>query len=198
MEGTHETMIANVILFVLIAVAGGLGSSWYMIERGNGMTTRNFGAWTAWMAAGRADADPYTRAHFMRRGMLPVSSALAITFEAVTDDDGQRLHSSCTYDLQGEEPPARFWSISVFDENGALIPNPAERYSYNTSTALRSPGGRLSISLARSARPGNWLPTAGAGRISLVLTVEELRDAAPGRTGPWTWRPPKIRRVSCR
>jgi hypothetical protein len=191
-------MLANVIVFVMIAIAGGLGSSWYMIERGSGLTTRSFGPWTAWMAAGRADADPYTRAHFMRRGMLPVSSALAVTLEAVADSDGQRLHSSCEYMLEGEEPPARFWSLSVFDERGRLIPNPAERYSYNSATLLRGPGGRLDITLARSARAGNWLPTGGAGRLSLMLTVEELREEnAVGREA-WRWRPPAIRRVQCR
>lgn len=189
-------MIGNVIMFVMVAIVGGLGSSWYMIERGNGLTTRSIGAWTAWTAAGRADADPYTRAHFIRRGMLPVSSALALTMEAVLDNEGQRLHSSCEYLIEGEEPHARFWSISVFDEQGRLIPNAADRYSYNSATLLRSPGGRFSIALARSARPGNWLPTGGAGRVSLVLTVEEQRDGGPSSTQAWL--PPTIRRVSCR
>lgn len=189
-------MIANAILFVMIALVGGLGSSWYMIERGSLLTTRTAGPWTAWTAAGRADADPYTRAHFIRRGMLPVSSALAITFEAVSDSDGQRLHSSCEYQLDGVEPPARFWSISVFDEHGLLIPNPAERYSYNSATLLRSPGGKFNLALARNARSGNWLPTAGAGRISLVLTIEEVTEQADSKGAQW--RPPEIRRLSCR
>ncbi|MGE0701980.1 MAG: DUF1214 domain-containing protein [Hyphomicrobiaceae bacterium] len=189
-------MLANVIMFLLIAIVGGLGSSWYMIERGSVVTTRTQGPWTAWVAAGRADADPYTRAHFIRRGMLPVSSALALTFEAVSDNEGQRLHSSCEYAIDGEEPQSHFWSLSVFDEQGRLIPNAAERYSYNSATVLRTSGGRLSIALARSARPGNWLPTGGAGRLSLVLTVEEARDAT--ETGKGGWRPPAIKRVSCR
>ena len=190
-------MIGNVIVFVMIAFVGGLGSSWYMIERGNGLTTHAAGPWIAWVAAGRADADPYTRAHFMRRGMLPVSSALALTLEAVVDNDGQRLHSSCEYLIEGDEPPGRFWSLSVFDDQGRLIPNPAERYSYNSATLLRTPGGRFSIALARSARPGNWLPTGGAGRISLVLTVEEQRDGGTPANAP-VWTPPAIRRAACR
>lgn len=191
-------MIGNVVMFIVIAIVGGLGSSWYMIERGNGLTTRSFGPWTAWLAAGQADADPYTRAHFMRRGMLPVSSALALSFEAVADSEGQRLHSSCEYVLEGEEPPGRFWSISVFDEHGELIPNPAERYSYNSATVLRPRTGRFSLSLARSARPGNWLPTAGAGRFSLVLMVEQPQITTPGQVQANSWRPPEIKRLSCR
>ncbi|MGE0765046.1 MAG: DUF1214 domain-containing protein [Hyphomicrobiaceae bacterium] len=184
-------MIINLIMFLLIAVAGGLGSSWYMIERGSSLTTERTGPWAAWSAAGRADADPYTRAHFIRRGMLPISAAFGLTYEAISDGEGQRLHSSCEYVLEGEEPPARFWSLSVFDENGRLIPNSADRYAYNSATLLRPAGGGLQVALARSARPGNWLPTTGAGRISLVLALE-------GREQSRAWQPPTIRRVACR
>ena len=190
-------MIANMLMFVAIAVVGGLGSSWYMIERGSRLTTHAFGPWIVWHSAGRADADPYTRAHYMRRGMLPVSTAIAVTFEAIADSQGQRLHSSCEYALEGAEPPAKFWSISVFDEHGRLIPNPADRFSYNSATALRGPGGSFSIALARVARAGNWLPTGGAGRLSLVLIVEELQDSAAAG-GTQNWQPPEIKRVTCR
>lgn len=191
-------MIANILLFVVVAVAGGLGSSWYMIERGSALTTKRIGPWTAWTAAGRPDADPYTRAHFMRRGMLPVSTALAVTYEAIVDNERERLHSSCEYIIDGAEPPdGRFWTISVFDEQGQLIPNPADRYSYNSATVLRAPGNRLQIALARSARPGNWLPTGGAGRITLVMSVEEIAQS-PGEASRTPWQPPEIRRTACR
>ena len=192
-------MFFNVIIFLLIAVGGGLGSSWYMIEKGSRFTTRVSGPWVAWTAAGRPDADPYTRAHFTRRGMLPVSSALAYTFEARTDNEGQSLFSTCEYLIEGDEPGATFWSLAVFDDKGGLIPNPADRHSFNSATVMRGHTGRLDIVLARSARPGNWLPTGGAGRLALVLTVEEPRD--PGNTGVTVRADqvsmPSIRRLGC-
>ena len=55
----------------------------------------------------------------------------------------------------GEDPAAAWGSLAVYDEAGRLIPNAAERYAYNSATAMRSPGGRFAITLARSARPGN-------------------------------------------
>ncbi len=42
----------------------GLGTSWYMIDVGTRLTTEQHGPWVGWTSAGRADADPYTRAHF--------------------------------------------------------------------------------------------------------------------------------------
>ena len=187
-------MIGNVILFVGLAVVGGLSSSWYMIEKGSRLTTVRSGAWVAWKSAGRADADPYTRAHFLRRGMLPVSSSLAQIYQAGTDSDGQALYSSCDYVVEGDEPNAAFWTIAVFDEAGKLIPNTAERYSFNSAN------GRLDIRLARSARPGNWLPTGGAGRITLLFTLEEPRAAgAGGAAGDVRAQDlPAIRRIACR
>ena len=189
-------MIANVILFVGLAVIGGLGSSWYMIEKGSPLTTIRSGPWVAWKAAGRADADPYTRAHFLRRGMLPVSSSLALTYQATADSDGQTLYSSCDYVIEGEEPKVAFWTLAVFDEAGQLIPNPAERFAFNSASVMRPANGGIDIRLARNARPGNWLPTGGAGRISLVFTLEEPRAA--GNDDSRSPLLPSIRRIACR
>ncbi len=186
-------MIANIVMFVLVAVIGGFASSWYMIERGSPMTTLKRGPWITWVSAGRADADPYTRAHFARRGSLPISSVLAQTYQATTDGDGQTLYSTCEYVIEGPEPDAAFWSLAVFDDKGALIPNPAERYGYNSTTLMRSPGGRFGITLSRSARPGNWIPTGGAGRLSVQMTIEEPKVADRR-----TIEMPVIRRISCR
>lgn len=189
-------MIANMLLFLGIAVVGGLGTSWYMIEHGTKLTTQRSGPWIAWSAAGRDDADPYTRAHFLRLGMLPVSTTVALTYHATTDSDGQKLHSSCDYIIEGEEPQAGFWSLAVFNEKGGLIANPADRHSFNSATIMRPPSGRLDIRLARNARPGNWLPIGGAGRFTLVLVLEEPKAAgASSATGPEL---PPIRRIGCR
>ena len=191
-------MLVNVLMFVLVGVVGGLGTSWYMIEKGSRLTTRRDGPWMVWTAAGRSDSDPYTRAHFMRRGQLPVTTALALTWAATTDSDGQTLYSSCEYAIEGEEPQASFWSLAVFDDKGDLIPNAADRHSYNSATLMRGPAGRLEVVLARSVRPGNWLPTSGAGRLALQLTVEEPRAGGIGGSEGGRFRMPQIRRLGCR
>lgn len=191
-------MLANVIIFVLLAIGGGLGSAWYMIERGSRLTTRTVGPWITWTAAGRPEADPYTRAHFTRRGTLPITTALAYTYRANTDSEGQTLFSTCEYVIEGEEPRAAFWSLAAFDDKGRLIPNPAERHGFNSATLMRGPASKLDVILARSARPGNWLPTGGAGRIALVFTVEEPRGPSGGMPGPGQVPMPTIRRVTCR
>ena len=95
-------------------------------------------------------------------------------------------------------PSAAWWSLSVYDEQGRLIENAAERYSYNSATLMRAPGGRFSITLARNARPGNWLPTGDAGRLTLVLSIEEAQVSGPGQEEAGGEKLPRIRRLACR
>ena len=191
----------NMLLFILIAVGGGLSATWVMIERGSALTTEVHGPWTHWTAAGRLDADPYTRAHFLRHAVLPVSTALMGRYHASMDSEGQLLHSSCEYVIEGPEPSRGWWSLAVFDGSGKLIRNDAGRHSFSSDTSMRTPSGRVAIQLARSARPGNWLPTGGAGRLTLVLQVEDPHDATTGGGAGAGDEPhvqlPNVRRVAC-
>lgn len=187
-------LISNVILFAGIALFGGLASSWYMIEVGSPLTTVKVGPWVSWPAAGTPNADPYTRARMARHGSLPISGTVARVWEARTDDSGQRLHSSCDYAVVGRGLNDGFWSLAVYDDRGHLIPNPVGRHAFNSSTIMRGPDGSFHVSLSRDARPGNWLPTSGAGRFTVVLTLLEAGDGlGPDGTGL-----PEIRRVACR
>jgi len=184
-------------LIAAVILAGGLGSSWYMVEAGSRLTTARLGPWTTWTAAARPDADPYTRAHFVNAGTLPVSSEVQRTLVARTDQAGDRLHSSCEYSIEGRLPKVEWWSIAVFDERGRLIPNAAERYAFTGQTIALAHAGNFAVTLAREARAGNWLPTGGAGRLALVLNIAENRT--PDSTSKLVADElPTIRKIKCR
>ncbi len=190
-------ILINIALFAVLAVGGGLGSAWYMIEAGSRLSTRSSGPWTTWNAAGRPDADPYTRAHTVRNGLLPVASTLEVTYQAKADSRGGRLHSGCEYAIvmEGIDGGA-WWSLAAFDSQGGLIQNPAERYAFSSASVMREPDGKAIITLARDARPGNWLPIGGT-RVNLVLTVQDAAWAAAAYEGSAKALPP-IQRLSCR
>ena len=186
-------------IFLAIAILGGFGSAWVMIHSGSQLTAATVGPWVTWTAAGRADADPYTRAHTVRLGLLPINSTLALTYQAQTDGAGQRIHSSCVYAVDVTALDAEWWSLSVFDDKGSLIRNSADRYAFNTSTVQRDSDGSTWVVLSREARPGNWLPTTGAGRLMLSLTVQDPRWVAAAMAEQGRGRPlPLIRTLSCR
>ena len=185
-------------MFVALAVGGGLGTAWYMIEGGSWLSTRTFGPWTIWVAAGRPDADPYTRAHTARVGLLPLASTFELTYRAKTDSAGSRLHAGCAYTIVMDHFDGAWWSLAAFDSKGRLMQNPAERYAYSRDTAMREPDGRAVVTLARDARPGNWLPIGGGSRITLVFTVHDPAWAAAMYEGGPVRAMPPIQRTACR
>ncbi len=191
--------LANVLVFALVAGLAGLGSAWHMVEKGSSLVTASSGPWVAWTHAGRTDTDPYTRAHVVRRGLLPLTSSLALTYEAELDSEGKRIHSACEYAIDVTGLDASWWSLAVFDDSGSLIRNTAERHAYNSATIVRDLEGRAIVALARDARPGNWLPTGGAGRLALMLTLQDAKWVAATLNPQGKPKPmPEIQRVACR
>lgn len=192
-------IVSRVALFVAIAAVGGLGSAWVMMHSGSRLSTSTNGPWVSWPQSGRVDADPYTRAHTVRLGLLPLNSSLGLTWHARNDDTGRRLHSSCEYRIEADNLDVAWWSISVFDDSGQLIRNAANRYAYNTTTAARDSDGGVTITLARDARPSNWLPTGGAGNLTLALFIQDARWSQQVLEEPQRERPlPSVKRVACR
>jgi len=176
----------------------GLVSSWYMIDVGTLLTTEKHGPWIGWRSAGRADADPYTRAHFARLGTLQITTEIAITYLSYTDSDGNRLHSSCDYLVEGRDIGSNWWSLTVFNDRGDLIANAAQRYTYTSQTIALRPDGTYAVALSREAVPGNWLPTGGAGRLSLMFTTFDSRTPMLGKADTEPKALPIVRRVQCR
>lgn len=162
---------------ITIAVALGVQSGRALVRHGTPLSTMTYGPWVQWIHAGRRDADPYTRAHLVQSGVLRLGADSAGVFEAFTDASGAYLHSSCDYVLEGPYAGGSWWSIAVFDAGGNMISNDAARYAFTSDNVAANPDGSYIVTLGRDARPGNWLPTSGAGRIAVVFT---LLDPATG------------------
>jgi hypothetical protein len=194
-----KKLIFNLAVLMPAAVLLGLGTAWYMVQAGTRLSTRTFGPWAAWTGAGRPEAEPYTRAHVALNGLLPVSSTSEIAFRAKADSDGSRLTSGCDYAVVMEDFEPQWWSLAVFDGNGRLVPNPAERHGFMSGAVMREPDGRTLVTVALDARPGNWLPSGRSNRIVLVLTIQDATWAAAIHDGATLKGPlPRIVRTGCR
>jgi hypothetical protein len=192
------TRTVGTALAVSLVLATGIWSSRTMIARGYEISADTYGPWRHWRNEGRRDADPYTRAHLSGSGMIRISSDSAGVFEAGADSLGAALHSSCDYVIEGANMGGLWWSLSVFDSRGDLISNDADRYTFTSDTAALNPDGSFIVTLGRDARPGNWLPTGGAGRLIMNFTV---LDPATGLSedgrGERNKLLPGIRREGC-
>jgi hypothetical protein len=193
--------LLHLIATFAIALLLGIGSAWYMIDRGSRLTTKRVGPWASWLSEGNPNGDPYTKAHIARSGRLPLTSTTARYFLARTDSDGRELTSACEYSIEGSALNARWWSLALYDETGALIQNPSERYSFNSDEAVRRSDGTYRISLAESARPENWLPSGSSQSRKLVLMLRVYGPRETDASGIGEIpdeRLPKIERKACK
>jgi hypothetical protein len=159
-------------LFALgVAALVGLGATWLALTQGQAFGGLSVGAWTAWPRHGTAAIDPYARAMVARSGQLPVGSGDGLAFQARTDDKGNALDGRCDVVVSGMTPQARYWTITLYDPEGALVRNSVERHGFTSHEVVRRANGSFEISVTPRSRPGNWLPTGGIERYVLVLRL---------------------------
>jgi hypothetical protein len=189
--------LINFLIFAVLSLVLGLGSAYYAVEHGFAFVAPHSGPWRTWVNAGSLGADPYTRAHIARFGDLPITSASGLTFVASTDSEGEDLSSSCEYEIVARPLATIWWSISLFDSDGQLIPNQAERHAFNSQNLTVLPDGTQRIALAPRARPGHWLPSGEDHDLVLVLRMIRPLSIEQTRQGVVFEGMPTIRKVSC-
>jgi hypothetical protein len=154
------------------------------------------GPWTSWPRAGSQDVDPYARAIVARRAEIPLATGEGLALMAESDSDGRPLDSACTYRVGNVTPPARFWTLTLYDSGGALIVTELERSGFTSAEILRGAEGRFVMTLSRELQPGNWLKLPPAGRFTMSLRLYDTPAAlGSGAIDPRTL--PGIERVGC-
>lgn len=170
-------LLTGTLFALIVATAVGLGATYLALTRGAAFGSLTIGSWTAWPKTGTLDADPYARASIARTGQLPVALGDGVSFTAQSDDNGKLLDGRCEVVLSGVTPAARFWTLTLYNVEGALVSNSLNRFGFSSQEIVRHADGSFEIVVAPRANPGNWLPTGGVERYALVL---RLYDTAVG------------------
>ena len=85
----------------VVALMLGIGSAWYMIERGSPLTTTKVGPWDGWVSEGNPSADPYTGRTSRAAAGFPSPRPWPAISSARTDSAGHTLTSDCEYSDHG-------------------------------------------------------------------------------------------------
>ena len=181
-------LLGSLFAFAAAALIG-LGATWFALNEGIAYGGISIGAWTAWPRNGTPGIDPYARAMVARSGELPTGSGDGITFFARTDDAIRPLDGRCDVALSGTTPPARFWTLTLYDPEGKLVANSVQRHGFTSQELIRSASGTFGITIGPRARPGNWLPTGGVERYVLALRLYDTPVGLATRSGPDTPMP---------
>ncbi|MEU8587383.1 DUF1254 domain-containing protein [Streptomyces sp. NPDC048664] len=158
-------------------------------------TGTDVNGWRESLELGHYGTDYLLRATTAWQGLganLPQDAVYPI---ARTDSRGRALTGAHRYVLHfapGHTPPvSAFWSLTMYDPSGFLVPNPIKRYEIGHDvTPKPNRDGSMDIYLQHDAPAGkrsNWLP-APSGRFSVILRMYRPKPAA--LDGSWT--PPGI------
>lgn len=169
--------LSRFFIFAAIALTLGLGSAWQAVNHGFFVAANRYGPWVFWFREGTADADPYTIAHVVRQGVLPVTAASEMVFTATRDSAGSHLSGDCTYDIRGISVLALWWNIAAFKPDGQIMPSKTGRSGFSSANILAAADGSFSLRLSPDVQPGNSIPAARGDRVVLRLNI--LRPLNP-------------------
>ncbi|MDE2383055.1 MAG: DUF1214 domain-containing protein [Alphaproteobacteria bacterium] len=128
----------------------------------------------------------YALGHFRQDGLLPPANG-ALFYTRLVDDDGNSLRSSCSYQLSGPQPAARWWSVSAGDVAGG------KAASFSARDAVLTSDDQLNLALTRRAAPGNWLALPDVGTLRVALVIDEPYPTPKGGAVPL----PSIKKLGC-
>jgi hypothetical protein len=188
-------LIVRALAILAIGTTLGLASALAAVWHLGGHGAVRVGPWVTPLDAGGPNRGPYLRAAAALRATLALSRQEAIYFRAATDSDGQTLNGACTYLVHGPDLPARWWSITLYGTDHYLIANPENRFSYASPNAAHAPDGTVTVHLAPTKQPGNWLDTAAAK--NFILLTRLYQPHAQAAADPARIPLPTITRQTC-
>jgi hypothetical protein len=150
---------------------------------------------------GRYGTNYRLRAVVSQIGLGALTSQQTIFAISSTDHSGQLLSGSTDYviHMAAAPPVNEGWSLTVYDLQGFLIPNPIDRYKFNNKSRLtRNADGSVDIYLQAEqptdpAQARNWLPTASGAGFEVIWRLLAPKQARiKGILDGKGWEPPAI------
>jgi hypothetical protein len=176
-------LLLGTLFALAVAAVVGLGATYLALTRGAAFGALTIGSWTAWPKTGTLDADPYARATIARTGQLPIALGDGVSFTARSDDSGKLLDGRCDVILSGITPAARFWTLTLYNVKGELVANAINRYGFTSQGIVRHADGSFAIVMGPRANPGNWLPSGGVERYTLILRFYDTAVGVSTKAG---------------
>lgn len=181
-------------------VAAGLAAGRALVDHQSRRLGTQANGWTTNYSGARFGDDILLRAAVAKDQIYVAVPEEAIYPIGRVDAAGKPLDARRTYRITipaAALPPVdAFWSITLYDDDGFMVPNPIHRYSVGdrTSDLVHRPDGSVVIEIGATAPSGsgvNWLPSPKAGPFYLMMRLYQPRADVLDRR----WSPPPIVRI---
>ncbi|PCH46692.1 MAG: DUF1214 domain-containing protein [Hyphomicrobiales bacterium] len=169
-------IVLELIFVILLGLGLGGVLSVVSIQNNLGFGAVTIGQWTAWPQAGSRDADPYTKAKVAANGEVPLGAAEGIAFHSRLDSKGEALALNCQYQITGQTPPARFWTLTAHNIDGSIVGTPSGgAATIHSRNIIRQSSGKIVVMTGPFMSGGNWVETSGKGPYELVLRLYDTQ-----------------------
>jgi hypothetical protein len=189
--------------YALCAAAGlalGCGAAVYQVRSADLGRQVSNGPWFTNTDNGTADASALARARVALFGLLALPAKEAMYYVARTDSSGAPLDGRCTYVVAGTDFDARWWSLTLYQGEGWLVPNAANIYSAGSGSLImmESKPAQFAIRVGPDipAETNGFIPTGGVRAFDLTLRTYHPQGAL--LTDPARARLPTITKESCK
>lgn len=183
------------LAILLLGLAVGIGGAVWSLRSATFGADIRVGPWTTGRAIGTAEADMRTRAFVALRGLLALPASEARYFTARSDSQGRPLDGQCTYAVRGGDVGAQWWSVTLYDPQGWLIPDSSRRHSIGSRGIGRSASGSWSFMVAPHWDGQGWIATGRPGPFE--LTLRAYRPTGTMAITPTRSQMPVIERLEC-
>lgn len=184
------------VLFLLLGPLLGFFFAIHTVCAGSLSSGEKIGAWETGRDFGTKDQSAKTRAVVALRGLLALPASEARYYTASVDDGGQPLTANCTYRLTGGTLAAAFWTVTMYDRAGYLVPNAANIFSVGNMTMPPAEQSRWTILVSPTQQPGRWLPTAG-DTAPFAISLRAYLPADGGKGNFTAAELPSVRKEGC-
>ncbi len=156
---------------LLVAGAAiGLLTAIHQMDVAGYSAAENSPGWQSWQQGKQSFWQFYGIQRFLNDGALPPPKAAELYTRSL-DDDGNQLHSDCTYNLSGPALQARWWSLAslsdtAIDAADVLV----------AGAAQISQDHVLDVNISRLPQGGNWLKVPASGSYIVRFVVNDPVD----------------------
>ena len=162
---------------IALGLVGGAAFAVHQVRGGLSDGLASSGPWETGKSFGTVDANALTRAKVALSGRLALPAKEAMYFTAKNDSDGRALDGRCNYVVHGGTLDGRWWSITLYEGEGWLVKNAANRWSVAGNAPTRDAQGNWSFTVSPNPAEGVWLPTGGTPHFDLTLRTYHPRGA---------------------
>lgn len=175
----------------------GVGSAWAISNGALGSAKLAVGSWQSDPLVGAKAANPWLRARIARVGLLALSKEETLYFDRYVDSNAAALDARCTYIIKGGQLPARWWSITAYDNQQFLPRNTDGASSIDATRALAggATGWTGIISPDMPSDGALWLSSKAAGKFSLTLRLYKPTSTDPSELAKIQF--PEIEKSNC-